>query len=62
MNEISRRELAKASLRESWRFADESGLDAMSDADIDAEISSVRKDCPASDSRSRLGERTPETL
>jgi hypothetical protein len=37
-----RRALAKASLRESWRLADESGLSRMSEDDIDREIDQVR--------------------
>ena len=60
MNEISRQELAKASLRESWRLAHESGLEAMRDADIDAEIASMPKDRAASDADGRVVERNPE--
>jgi antitoxin (DNA-binding transcriptional repressor) of toxin-antitoxin stability system len=37
-----RRAMAKASLRESWRLAEESGLDRMSDDEIDKEIDQVR--------------------
>jgi len=35
--------MAKASLRKSWRIAQGAGLDAMSDAEINAEIASTRK-------------------
>jgi hypothetical protein len=38
-----RRAMAKASLRKSWRIAQGAGLDAMSDAEINAEIASTRK-------------------
>ena len=37
-----RRAMAKASLRESWRVAEESGLDRMSEQEIDKEIDQVR--------------------
>ena len=37
-----RRAMAKASLRESWRLAEESGLDRMSEEEIDREIDQVR--------------------
>ncbi len=37
-----RRAMAKASLRESWRLAQESGLDQMSEEEIDKEIGQVR--------------------
>ena len=37
-----RRAMAKASLRESWRLAQESGLDRMSEQEIDREIDQVR--------------------
>lgn len=37
-----RRAMAKASLRESWRLAQESGLDQMSVEEIDLEIGQVR--------------------
>jgi len=37
-----RRAMAKASLRESWRMAEESGLDRMSEQEIDREIEQVR--------------------
>jgi antitoxin (DNA-binding transcriptional repressor) of toxin-antitoxin stability system len=37
-----RRALAKASLRESWRAAEESGLDRLTDEEIDVEISRAR--------------------
>lgn len=37
-----RRAMAKASLRESWRLAQESGLDQMSEEEIDQEIGQVR--------------------
>jgi antitoxin (DNA-binding transcriptional repressor) of toxin-antitoxin stability system len=37
-----RRAMAKASLRESWRLAEESGLNRMSDEEIDREIDQVR--------------------
>lgn len=60
MDEVSKRESAKASLRESWRLAQEAGLDAMSDADIDAEIASMRRDRAASNADGRIVERNPE--
>jgi antitoxin (DNA-binding transcriptional repressor) of toxin-antitoxin stability system len=37
-----RRAIAKASLRESWRLAQEDGLDRMSDEEIDREIDQTR--------------------
>ncbi len=37
-----RRAMALASLRESWRLAEEAGLDKMTDAEIDAEIAAAR--------------------
>jgi antitoxin (DNA-binding transcriptional repressor) of toxin-antitoxin stability system len=37
-----RRAMAKASLRESWAHAKESGLDRMSEEEIDQEITRVR--------------------
>ena len=37
-----RRAMAKASLRESWRLAEESGLSQMSEDEIDREIDQVR--------------------
>ncbi len=37
-----RRALAKASLRESWRLAEEAGLSQMSGEEIDREIAQVR--------------------
>jgi antitoxin (DNA-binding transcriptional repressor) of toxin-antitoxin stability system len=37
-----RRAMAKASLRESWRQAEASGLNQMSDAEIDTAVSQVR--------------------
>ena len=37
-----RRAMAKAGLRESWRQAQESGLDQMSEEEIDREIGEVR--------------------
>lgn len=37
-----RRAMAKASLRNSWRIAEESGTGEISDAEIDAEIDAVR--------------------
>jgi antitoxin (DNA-binding transcriptional repressor) of toxin-antitoxin stability system len=39
-----RRAIAKASLRKSWRIAEEAGLNTMSGAEIDAEIMASRKD------------------
>jgi antitoxin (DNA-binding transcriptional repressor) of toxin-antitoxin stability system len=39
-----RRAIAKASLRKSWRLAQDAGLDTMTDAQIDAEIAGMRKD------------------
>lgn len=39
-----RRAMAKASLRESWRLAEESGASAMSEAEIESEIESARSD------------------
>jgi hypothetical protein len=47
--EISRRESAKASLCESWRLAQDAGLDHMSDEEIYAEIAAMRKEREASD-------------
>ena len=38
-----RRAVAKASLRQSWRLAAESGADRMSDQEIDREIDQVRR-------------------
>lgn len=37
-----RRAIAKASLRESWRIAEESGRDRITDEEIDAEIKLAR--------------------
>lgn len=37
-----RRAMALASLRESWRLAEEAGLDKMTVAEIDAEIAAAR--------------------
>jgi antitoxin (DNA-binding transcriptional repressor) of toxin-antitoxin stability system len=39
-----RRAVAKASLRKSWRIAEQAGLNSMSGAEIDAEIASMRRD------------------
>ena len=41
-----RRAMAKASLRKSWRIAQEAGLDTMTDAQIDAEIADMRHNRP----------------
>jgi len=38
----AQRAAAKASLRESWRIAKETGLDKLTDEEIDAEIAIVR--------------------
>jgi antitoxin (DNA-binding transcriptional repressor) of toxin-antitoxin stability system len=38
-----RRALAKASLRESWREAEATGVDQVSDSEIDRAVSQVRK-------------------
>jgi hypothetical protein len=37
-----RRAMAKASLRESWRLAEEPGLDQMSEEELNREIDQVR--------------------
>jgi len=37
-----RRAMAKASLRENWRLAEQAGLDQMSEEEIDTEIAQVR--------------------
>jgi antitoxin (DNA-binding transcriptional repressor) of toxin-antitoxin stability system len=37
-----RRAMAKASLRKSWRLAQEAGLNIMTDAQIDADIAEMR--------------------
>jgi len=37
-----RRAMAKASLRESWRIADDSGLSQMSEAEVEREIREAR--------------------
>jgi hypothetical protein len=34
--------MAKASLQENWRLAEQAGLDQMSEEDIDTEIAQVR--------------------
>jgi antitoxin (DNA-binding transcriptional repressor) of toxin-antitoxin stability system len=39
-----RRAMAMASLRESWRYAEERGLDQISDEEIDEEIRQVREE------------------
>ena len=38
-----RRAMALASLRESWRYAEEQGLDRVSDEEIDEEIRKIRQ-------------------
>lgn len=42
-NRESRRAMALASLREGWRRAEAAGYSEVSDAEIDAEIDSIRR-------------------
>lgn len=39
-----RRAMAKASLRESWRLAQESGASDLGDPEVDAEVAAARRD------------------